>query len=221
MRTALATWKNTGRRRRTGRQNRRPGRKRRLESGKTDPRELGKLKVPEVPYGPAALEGDPAETPLKRSIKKGMIQAAETAARNALLSADALTVINREMIPALDEVGKGFEAGTVFLPQLLMSAEAARAAFGIMKEKMTKDGVERENRGAVILATVKGDIHDIGKNIVKVRAGKLWVPGDGSGERRAAGDHCRRRCGGPCPCGGTERPYDNHGPCHGEDASGF
>ena len=120
------------------------------------------------PYGPAALEGDPAETPLKRSIKKGMIQAAETAARNALLSADALTVINREMIPALDEVGKGFEAGTVFLPQLLMSAEAARAAFGIMKEKMTKDGVERENRGAVILATVKGDIHDIGKNIVKV-----------------------------------------------------
>lgn len=92
-----------------------------------------------------------------------MIQAAETAARNALLSADALTVINREMIPALDEVGKGFEAGTVFLPQLLMSAEAARAAFGIMKEKMTKDGVERENRGAVILATVKGDIHDIGK----------------------------------------------------------
>ena len=121
-----------------------------------------------VPHGPAALEGDPAETPLKRSIKKGMIQAAETAARNALLSADALTVINREMIPALDEVGKGFEAGTVFLPQLLMSAEAARAAFGIMKEKMTKDGVERENRGAVILATVKGDIHDIGKNIVKV-----------------------------------------------------
>ena len=121
-----------------------------------------------VPHGPAALEGDPAETPLKRSIKKGMIQAAETAARNALLSADALTVINREMIPALDEVGKGFEAGTVFLPQLLMSAEAARAAFGIMKEKMTKDGVERENRGTVILATVKGDIHDIGKNIVKV-----------------------------------------------------
>ena len=49
-----------------------------------------------------------------------------------------------------------------------MSAEAARAAFGIMKEKMTKDGVEQENRGAVILATVKGDIHDIGKNIVKV-----------------------------------------------------
>ena len=120
------------------------------------------------PHGPAAPEGNPAETPLKRSIKKGMIQAAETAARNALLSADALTVINREMFPALDEVGKGFEAGTVFLPQLLMSAEAARAAFGIVKEQMIKDGVEQEKRGKVLLATVKGDIHDIGKNIVKV-----------------------------------------------------
>lgn len=112
--------------------------------------------------------GVPAESPLKRSIKKGIIQAAEEAARNALLSSDALTVINREMIPALDEVGKGFEAGTVFLPQLLMSAEAARAAFGVLKEQMARNGVEREKRGAVILATVKGDIHDIGKNIVKV-----------------------------------------------------
>lgn len=112
--------------------------------------------------------GVPAESPLKRSIKKGMIQAAEEAARNALLSSDALTIINREMIPALDEVGKGFEAGTVFLPQLLMSAEAARAAFGVLKEQMARSGVEREERGTVILATVKGDIHDIGKNIVKV-----------------------------------------------------
>lgn len=122
----------------------------------------------ERPGGTAAPGGDPAESPLKRGIKKGMIQAAEAAARDALLSADALTVINREMIPALDEVGKGFEAGTVFLPQLLMSAEAARAAFGVMKEQMIKDGVEREKRGTVLLATVKGDIHDIGKNIVKV-----------------------------------------------------
>ena len=72
------------------------------------------------------------------------------------------------MIPALDEVGKGFEAGTVFLPQLLMSAEAAKAAFAVMKEKMTRDGVAQKKRGKVILATVKGDIHDIGKNIVKV-----------------------------------------------------
>ena len=72
------------------------------------------------------------------------------------------------MIPALDRVGKGFEQGTLFLPQLLMSAEAARAAFDIIKEKMAASGVKQESKGAIILATVKGDIHDIGKNIVKV-----------------------------------------------------
>ena len=72
------------------------------------------------------------------------------------------------MIPALDRVGKGFENGTVFLPQLLMSAEAAKAAFEVIKEKMAEGGVAQEKKGKIILATVKGDIHDIGKNIVKV-----------------------------------------------------
>ena len=72
------------------------------------------------------------------------------------------------MIPALDRVGKGFEAGTVFLPQLLMSAEAAKAAFEVVRESLLASGTEQEKKGTVILATVKGDIHDIGKNIVKV-----------------------------------------------------
>ena len=72
------------------------------------------------------------------------------------------------MIPALDRVGKGFEKGTVFLPQLLMSAEAAKAAFEVIKEQMAKNGTVEAKKGAIILATVKGDIHDIGKNIVKV-----------------------------------------------------
>ena len=72
------------------------------------------------------------------------------------------------MIPALDRVGKGFERGTLFLPQLLMSAEAARAAFDIIKEQMAASGAKQESKGSIILATVKGDIHDIGKNIVKV-----------------------------------------------------
>ena len=66
---------------------------------------------------------------LKKSIIRGLAKAAEDAAVESLKDSDALTVINEEMIPALDEVGKGFEAGTVFLPQLLMSAEAAKAAF--------------------------------------------------------------------------------------------
>ena len=77
-----------------------------------------------------------------------------------------MDVINDELIPALDKVGKGFEKGTVFLPQLLMSADAAKAAFEVVKAAMA--GKPRETKGKVIIATVKGDIHDIGKNIVKV-----------------------------------------------------
>ena len=105
---------------------------------------------------------------LKKSIVKGMSQAAADAAKLALKDTDALELINTDMIPALDEVGKGFEAGTVFLPQLLMSAEAAKAAFTVVKESMEASGEVQEKKGKVILATVKGDIHDIGKNIVKV-----------------------------------------------------
>ena len=105
---------------------------------------------------------------LKKSILKGMSQAAADAARLALKDTDALDLINTDMIPALDEVGKGFEAGTVFLPQLLMSAEAAKAAFAVVKDSMEASGEVQEKKGKVILATVKGDIHDIGKNIVAV-----------------------------------------------------
>ena len=71
-------------------------------------------------------------------------------------------------IPALDTVGKGFEQGTIFLPQLLMSAEAAGAAFDYLKEEMRRAGTAEEKKGKIVIATVKGDIHDIGKNIVRV-----------------------------------------------------
>ncbi len=101
-------------------------------------------------------------------IEKGLKEQAALAARELLQSMDALEVINTEIIPALDHVGKGFEAGTVFLPQLLMSAEAAKAAFEVIREKMQASGQKQESKGKIILATVKGDIHDIGKNIVKV-----------------------------------------------------
>ena len=70
-----------------------------------------------------------------------------------------------DIIPALDVVGEGFEAKTVYLPQLLMSAEAARAAFDVIKSAFPAGA---GNRMTVVLATVKGDIHDIGKNIVKL-----------------------------------------------------
>jgi 5-methyltetrahydrofolate--homocysteine methyltransferase len=72
------------------------------------------------------------------------------------------------LIPALDNVGKGFEKGTIFLPQLLMSAEAAKQAFEVLKESMSLEGEQDIKKEKIVLATVKGDIHDIGKNIVKV-----------------------------------------------------
>ncbi len=103
---------------------------------------------------------------LRESVERGMAQRAAEATREGLQTKDGMTLINEELIPALDKVGKAFEKGTAFLPQLLMSAEAAQAAFAVVKESM--QGQEQEVKGRVILATVKGDIHDIGKNIVKV-----------------------------------------------------
>ena len=104
--------------------------------------------------------------PLGESIERGLQTRAAEAAKQALISIPPLELVNTELIPALDRVGKGFEAGTVFLPQLLMSAEAAKAAFEVVKDAMR--GETQAVRGKIILATVKGDIHDIGKNIVKV-----------------------------------------------------
>ncbi|MDW2799099.1 homocysteine S-methyltransferase family protein [Clostridium boliviensis] len=105
---------------------------------------------------------------LQESIKKGLKDRAFSAVTELLEHSEPLMIIQEEMIPALNEVGKGFEKGTVFLPQLLMSAEAAKAAFEVIKERLAQSGAEEKRKGTVILATVKGDIHDIGKNIVKV-----------------------------------------------------
>ena len=105
---------------------------------------------------------------LKTAILKGLKEEAHHAAREMVKTKEPLSIINEEMIPALDEVGKGFEKGTVFLPQLLMSADAAKIAFAVLKEELSKKGTDEQKKEKVILATVKGDIHDIGKNIVKV-----------------------------------------------------
>ena len=71
-------------------------------------------------------------------------------------------------MPALDQVGQRFEKGTLFLPQLLMSAEAAKGAFGVIQDRLAQRGEHQRTKGKVLVATVQGDIHDIGKNIVKV-----------------------------------------------------
>ena len=118
------------------------------------------------PAAAAVQATSDAAMPLGESIERGLQTRAAEAAKQALISIQPLELVNTELIPALDRVGKGFEAGTVFLPQLLMSAEAAKAAFEVVKDAMR--GETQAVRGKIILATVKGDIHDIGKNIVKV-----------------------------------------------------
>ena len=107
-----------------------------------------------------------SEKPLQRAIIKGLTEEASRAAKAALQTIPPLELIDREIIPALNIQGEGFEAKTVFLPQLLMSAEAAKAAFEEVKAAMSDRSAEK--KGKIILATVKNDIHDIGKNIVKV-----------------------------------------------------
>ena len=76
-----------------------------------------------------------------------------------------LEIVNGRIIPALDEVGEGYERGRLFLPQLMASAEAVKAAFGVVSRRLPPGAGEK---GTILLATVKGDIHDIGKNIVKM-----------------------------------------------------
>lgn len=106
------------------------------------------------------------ESQLQRAIIKGVKNEAYSYAKDALKDKSALDVINSEIVPALDEVGKCFEKKTMYLPQLLMAAEAASKAFDAVKESMGDS--QSESKGKIIVATVKGDIHDIGKNIVKV-----------------------------------------------------
>lgn len=99
------------------------------------------------------------------AIRHGIKDSAGAVADELLRTREPMDVINSEIIPALDEIGREFEAGRAYLPELLMSAEAASVAFESVKEKMPKRTADGR---VVILATVKGDIHDIGKNIVKV-----------------------------------------------------
>ena len=108
------------------------------------------------------------EMTLKAAIEKGIKEEARQITMQMVKEKAPLDIIDEHLIPALDFVGKGFEKGTVFLPQLLMSAEAAKAAFAVLKEQISAAGQSEEKKEKVILATVKGDIHDIGKNIVKV-----------------------------------------------------
>lgn len=108
------------------------------------------------------------EMTLKYAIERGLKEEAHHITRELIGTREPLDIIQEELIPALNVVGDGFEKGTVFLPQLLMSADAAKIAFAVIKDVLASSGQEEEKKEKIILATVKGDIHDIGKNIVKV-----------------------------------------------------
>ncbi len=119
--------------------------------------------------GLAAAQPPPhqtTQTTLATAIARGLKQdAAQCAAALLQEGRTALALIDAEIVPALETVGRGFEAGKVFLPQLLMSAEAASAAFEVVKKALPEQ--QGQKKGPIVLATVKGDIHDIGKNIVR------------------------------------------------------
>lgn len=116
-------------------------------------------------YAESVSVGEQKMTSLKAMIAGGRKSEIREATLQLLKDNTPLEVINRHIIPALDEVGEAYENGTLFLPQLMTCAEVVKLAFDVLKEQMSADVSEK---GTVVLATVRGDIHDIGKNIVKM-----------------------------------------------------
>ena len=102
------------------------------------------------------------------AISRGLKDEAAKAAAALLTEQPPLAVVEKEIIPALDTVGKDYESGRIFLPQLIKSAEAAKAAFEVLRAELIKASGDTQKGKKIVIATVHGDIHDIGKNIVKV-----------------------------------------------------
>lgn len=107
------------------------------------------------------------QTDIGTAIGKGLKEDARRLTQALLQDHEALEIVNGYLIPALDVVGSRFEKGEIFLPQLMKAADASCEAFEVIKTHLAKNGAESVSKGKIIVATVKGDIHDIGKNIVK------------------------------------------------------
>lgn len=105
---------------------------------------------------------------LKQMILQGIKDETPSKTKELLKSLTPLEIVNQEIVPALDEVGAKFEKGTLFLPQLMQSADAVKQAQEVLKDFMARNEQTDEKQGKILLATVEGDIHDIGKNIVKM-----------------------------------------------------
>lgn len=106
--------------------------------------------------------------PLFDIIVKGLKERSFDETVKQLETTDPMDIINNILVEALNTVGREFEKGTMFLPQLMMSAETVKNSFDAIKAHIERSGEKQESKGKIVLATVKGDIHDIGKNIVKV-----------------------------------------------------
>ena len=125
-------------------------------------------------YVEAYANQEPAPVPkagqtrsLQELVEKGLRQEARAAAKALLETDQPLDIIQQQLIPALDRVGEQFEQGRLFLPQLMNAAETAQCAFEVLQEAIAKTGQQKLSGGKIIVATVEGDIHDIGKNIAK------------------------------------------------------
>ena len=115
---------------------------------------------------PAAVSATRSMT-LEEAILRGLKSDAAALAKTALETESELALVEQRLIPALDKVGTDYEAGKAFLPQLLSAAQAAQAVFEVIRTSMTQKGEAPVKKGSLVIATVQGDIHDIGKNIVK------------------------------------------------------
>ncbi|MDD4414593.1 MAG: dihydropteroate synthase, partial [Oscillospiraceae bacterium] len=102
------------------------------------------------------------------AVESGLKQDAARITEELLKTTQPMDIVNNKLIPALDKTGSAFEKGILFLPQLIQAAGAAQAAFEVIRSKLAKVSGQPLSKGIIVLATVKGDIHDIGKNIVKV-----------------------------------------------------
>ena len=121
----------------------------------------------------ASASGESAELTgpyalLMKAVEKGLKGDAAAQTKALLAEKQPLEVVDEALIPALDIVGAKYEKGTLFLPQLLQAASAAQSAFEEIKNVIAQKGEGSASKGRIVLATVKGDVHDIGKNIVKV-----------------------------------------------------
>ena len=116
----------------------------------------------------APVTADKGTPDLIYSVENGLKNDAVNAAKALMMTTDSMEIINGYLIPALDAAGEKFEKGRIFLPQLILTAGAAQACFEVIKERLALNNSQAVSKGKVVLATVKGDIHDIGKNIVKV-----------------------------------------------------